>query len=105
MALLGLLGVQDAVRRGNDPLAHSPAGTLRVLRALAGRPQSRGGLRTLRRRLGSCVQDGYVRKAAKSRDRWAAKRGQSPPGRPRITLATATQVLAAAKLRCDFPAL
>jgi hypothetical protein len=104
MALLGLLGVREAVHRGRDPRKLSPAGTLQVLRTLAVRPACRGGLRTLRRMLGGCVQDTYVRHAAKDRVRWAAKRGQSPPGRPAITTATETQVLAAAKLPRPTPA-
>jgi hypothetical protein len=105
MAILGLLGVQDAVRRGGDPLALSPAGVLGVLRELSTRPELRGGIRTLRRKLGPCVKDGYVRKAPKCRVRWAAKKRERPPGAPKITDATEAQVAAAAKLRRKATAL
>lgn len=101
MTLLGLLGVREAVHRGDDPLALSPAGTLRVLRELAARPESRGGLRTLRRKLGGRVRDAYVRKAPKGRERWPAKKRTRPPAPPQLTEATAAQVAAAAKLRCQ----
>ena len=99
MAILGLAGVHDAVRRGDDPLALSPAATLGALRELSARPGLRGGLRTLRRMLGRCVKDPYVRKAAKCRVRWPAKKTERPPGVPRITDATQAQVAAAAEVR------
>lgn len=101
MTLLGMLGVADAIRRGRDPLKLSPAGVLNVLRACVGRPELRGGLRTLRRELGRCVKDAYDRKAPKCRVVWAAKKRDHPPGVPRITDATPTQVEAAARLRSE----
>jgi hypothetical protein len=99
MAVLGLMGVRDAVRRGQDPLALSPAGTLGVLRTLSVRPELRGGICTLRRHLGRCIKDNYARQAAKIRVRWAAKKRAQWPGAPKITDASAAQVAAAAKLR------
>jgi hypothetical protein len=99
MTLLGLMGVQDAIQRGRDPLTLSPAGTLRVLRTLALRPQLRGGLRTLRRMLGACVKDTFKREAPKTRVPWATKKREHPPGLPHITEPTPTQVAAAAQLR------
>lgn len=98
MAVLGLMGVRDAIRRGHDPLALSPAAILGVLRVLSVRPELRGGLRTLRRSLARCVKDRYVRKAAKVRVRWAVKKREHPAGVPRITDATPTQVAAAASV-------
>jgi hypothetical protein len=101
MAILGLVGVQEAVRRGHNPRDLSPAGTLGVLRELSARPELGGGLRTLRRKLGPCVKDRYIRKAAKVRERWPAKKREHPAGVPKITDASAAQVAAAAKLRCS----
>jgi hypothetical protein len=95
MALLGMVGVQDALCRGEDPLRLSPAGMLRVVRELSARPRLHGGIRTLRRLLMSCVKDGYQRKAPKCRQKWPTKKRQKPPGVPRIAQATVTQVAAA----------
>jgi hypothetical protein len=102
MTLLGLLGVQDALRRGRDPLALSPGGVLGVLRELSTRSELHGGIRTLRRKLGRCFKDGYVRKAAKCRVRWASKKRERPAGAPKITDASELQVAAAAVLRCKL---
>ena len=98
MAILGLVGVRDAVCRGRDPLALSPSGTRGALRELAARPELRGGTPTLRRKLGLCVKDTYARKAPKCRVRWATKKRQHPPATPKITDATKAQVMAAAEL-------
>jgi len=99
LALQGMLGVHEAVRRGHDPLRLSPAALLQVWRALAGQPGLRGGRRTLRRRLGPCLKDGYQRKAPKVRKPWPAKKRDHPPGVPKTTVATAAQVAAAPQLK------
>ena len=99
MGLMGLLGVQDAVRRGQDPLALSPGGILGTLRSLACRPHLRGGLRTFRRQLRPCVKDQFERHTAKCRVRWATKKNEHPPTAPKISDATPLQIKTAAALR------
>lgn len=98
MALLGLTGVEDARRRGAPPRALSPGATLNALRTLAQQPQLRGGLGTLRCRLGRCLRDPYLRRAPKVRQRWPHKKHDQPPGLPKITEATEAQVAAAQEL-------
>lgn len=99
MTLLRMLAVQDAIRRGEDPQKISPGAALKVLRELAANPHLAGGLGTLRRHLGHCRKDAYERNAPKRRVVWPAKKRDHPPGLPRITLADATQIAAAAELR------
>jgi len=102
MTLLGMLGVHDAIARGHDPLALSPAQALGALHQLAQQPHLRGGLRTLRARLGHCRKDRYRRHAPKCRVDWPRKKREHPPGAPRISDATAAQVAAAAAIRCHL---
>lgn len=98
MALLGMLSLQEARRRGLDPLAMSPAGVLGALRELASQPQLHGSIRTWRRRLGRCLKDTGPRKAPKCRVKWPAKRQSQPPKPPKILDATPMQIAAAARL-------
>lgn len=102
MTLLGLMGVDQAMRQGRDPLALSPAKTLGALRTLAKQPQLRGGLGTLGRQLGQAFKDDYQRKGPKRPQPWPAKKKQRPPGVPKITDADATQIAAAAALWCKL---
>ncbi len=103
LAVQGMAGVQEAVRRGQDPLRLSPAALLGVWQELARQPQRRGGRRTLRRCLGPCLKDGYTRRAPKVRQPPPAKKRDHPPGLPKITPATAAQVAAAATLKACCP--
>ncbi len=98
MTLLGLLGVSQVIGRGGDPLALSPAQALGTVRQLAQQPHLRGGLRTLRRRLGPCVKDDCQRQAPKVRVAWPAKKREHPPATPIISDASLAQVAAAAAL-------
>lgn len=90
---LGLLGV----RAIGDPRRLSLAATLAAVRAARLRPISD---QALRRRLRRCVLDPYHRTTPKKAWCWPhKKRPPPPPGRPQITIATATQVAAAQRLR------
>lgn len=94
--MLGLLGVRAIAAAGHAPRSLSLAGVLAAVRAARLRPTAD---RTLSRRLGRAVLDGYHRRGRKKAYRWPHKKNPPPPGEPIITAATARQVQAAAQLR------
>lgn len=65
------------------------------------RPVRNGALRRI---LGQCLADRYVRHSAKTRRRWPAKKKDRPPGRPKIHLATTEQIQQAKELEHETTA-
>jgi hypothetical protein len=100
LALLGLWSVQSQMAGERDPRQVSLAVALSYLRVLLHDPAKRIRRRDSRLmvQLAGAVRDGYVRRSAKTSAHWPHKKKQSPPGAPKITPATAQQVLAAKEL-------
>jgi hypothetical protein len=100
LQVLGLLSVEQILARGKDPLSWSVALSVRaVRRAMRDRPaqrKQRGGLLAA---LGEAVQDGYVRRAAKTARDWPHKKNDLPAGPPRIGKASRTEVQRAERIR------
>lgn len=93
LQLLGLLSVEQIIRRGKDPLSWSVAASLRVVR-LAMRDGRARGLRRgeLLRALSRAVKDQYKRRSAKKARNWPHKKKEDPPGAPKFRKANETEV-------------
>lgn len=100
LAVIGLWTVQSQGAAGGTPGRSRLAAALRHLR---------GGLRppaqtcrrsdTLAARLARALRDPYIRRAPKTSGHWPHKKNDPPPGAPKITPASAAQILAAQQLR------
>ena len=95
--VLTLIGAIAIGRAGHAPDRLSLAS---VLAAVRSRVSSASETR-LCRRLRGAVRDGYCRRSSKAAYQRANKKTQSPPGKPKITAATQTQVERAARLRSE----
>lgn len=85
----------EARGRGRRPSEWSAARALRVVRKAMrhrDRPRPAGGLR---RQLRRSVKDAYVRHRAKTARYWPRKKNESPPGLPKIRMATHAERLKA----------
>lgn len=92
-----MLAGASALSAGRTPARRlSVAATLATVRHAMHTPKLRDA--ALRRRLKRCVQDRYRRSGSKSSYRWPNKKNPPPPGEPRITPATRTQIAAARAL-------
>ena len=91
LLLLGLLAVRELIRKGEDPLALSMAAAIRAVRRVNHQPALRQTPAMLRRALGRCVKDVYVRKGKKASREWPRKKECKPPGQPRVRAATPTE--------------
>ncbi|MDP1660727.1 MAG: transposase [Phycisphaerales bacterium] len=90
--VLALMGVRAVTAGGQGPRQMSVAGVLSAVRWSWWRPAKEAALR---RRLRGAVQDGYARKGSKKAWRWPHKKNPPPPGPPRVTTATASEVACA----------
>lgn len=88
LLLLGLLAARELLARGHDPLALSMAAALRAVRRVQHRPELRQSPGALRRVLGRCVKDQYIRTNKKTSRPWPRKKKCKPPGRPAVRPAT-----------------
>ena len=88
LLLLGLLAVRELIRKGEDPLALSMSAAIRAVRRVQHRPDLRQKPAMLRRALGRCVKDRYVRKGKKASREWPRKKECKPPGQPTVRAAT-----------------
>jgi hypothetical protein len=100
MWLLGLMTVAKILARGGDPLRWSAAKARdrvrqSMRRALGRRHQDR----SLVRDLAWATQDSYGRRGSKKARDWPHKKTETPPGNPKIQLATAQQRRAAQRLK------
>jgi hypothetical protein len=87
--MLQLLGGSRMTEAGRSPDCHSPAQTLRVVRAaLSGRRRRR---KSLWMELGLAVKDTYHRTASKNARHFPKKRPQTPPGVPDARMASAVE--------------
>ena len=98
--LLGLMTVAKIVARGGDPLAWSAAQARNrvrqsLRRALGRRHQDRG----LAHDLAWATRDGYVRCGRKKARNWPHKKTETPPGNPKIQVATRQQQRAVQRLK------
>lgn len=88
LLLLGLMSVAQIVGRGRDPLSLSVAGALRVVRQALRGPRYGRGRGNLEARLAQARKDEYARRSSKSAHDWPRKKNETPPGTPRIRMAT-----------------
>lgn len=88
LLLLGLLAVRELMRKGEDPLELSMAAAIRAVRRVNHQPALRQKPAMLRRMLGRCVRDRYVRTGKKASRDWPRKKECKPPGPPRVRDAT-----------------
>ena len=95
LTLIGAVAIRGA---GHAADRLSIAGVLAAVRSRS----STSSERRLGRRLRTAVRDSYHRRCTKSAYRRARKKTQSPPGKPRVTTATAAQVEQAARLRTEI---
>ena len=96
--LLGLMGVDALVSRGRDPAGFSVAAGLRIVRAAmrTSKRWRRGGdLRVLFR---EAIKDTYRRRGSKTARDWPHKKRESPPGAPKIRIATPEETLCAKRI-------
>lgn len=98
MAGLWMLGLMTK-RAAGACAAWSPAGALRVVREALRNPRKRAGSRRLDRLLNDARRDCYVRTGQKAARDWPHKKQESPPGTPKIRMATKAEVVAAARLK------
>ena len=100
LQLLGLLSVEQIIRRGKDPLSWSVASSLRTVRLAMGAPQTqtlgRGGLLGALRR---ALKDEYKRRSSKQARDWPHKKREQPPGAPKLRKANETEVKRAKKIK------
>ena len=96
--MLGLMTQEAMGPRRRPERRWSAAGALRYVRTAmrnARRPRRQGGLR---RQLGRAVQDSYVRTRPKKARHYPRKKTESPAGRPKIRMATRSEIKAAQAL-------
>jgi hypothetical protein len=92
MWLLGLMTVAKIAERGGDPLAWSAAQARnRVRRSMRRALSQRHPDRSLTRDLAWATHDDYVRSGTRKARNWPHKKKETPPGNPKIRLATAKQ--------------
>jgi len=93
LQLLGLLSVDQIIRRRKDPLSWSVAASLRVVRlAMADRKPRRSCRGGLLGALSRAVKDDYKRSRAKKARNWPHKKKEKPPGAPKLRKANSTEV-------------
>ena len=98
--LLGVLSVEQLIRRGNDPLVWSVALARKRLRqAMRRAVAGQRSVVSLLEQLGSAVQDGYQRHGSKKARNWPHKKREKPPGSPKIKVASKAEVRRAKRLR------
>jgi hypothetical protein len=99
LSLLQLWTAQSQMARNRDPRHVSVAAALRHLRtALRDPAKCTGRCDTLPVRLAAAVKDGYLRRGPKHSAHWPHKKNEPPARAPKISPATAGQILAAKSL-------
>jgi hypothetical protein len=97
--VLGMMTVASLVTRQIDPLRWSVAQARRCIRRAMQRAGQPGRRRRLRNELAEAVRDTYVRLRPKKARDWPHKKRESPPGDPKIRLATAQEIQAAQRVK------
>jgi len=93
LQLLGLLSVEQIIRRRRDPLSWSVAASLRVVRlAMADRKPRRSFRGGFSGALSQAVKDDYKRSSTKKARNWPHKKKEKPPGAPKLRKANSTEV-------------
>ena len=90
--IMQLMAVSELIAAGKDPRSCSVAESLRVLRKMMKEPDQRCGRGALGRRLRAAVKDTYVRTSSKKARHWPRKKTEKPPGRPKMRMATKTEI-------------
>lgn len=90
--IMQLMAVSELIAAGKDPRSCSVAESLRVLRKLLKDPDQRCGRGALGRRLRAAVKDTYFRTSSKKARHWPRKKTEKPPGRPKMRMATKTEI-------------
>jgi len=85
---MGLLSVEGRIQNGQDPLAWSPAGSLRIIRQGLRKTTCFRRAGDLRALLAEAVKDGYTRTGSKKARNWPHKKNDKPPGIPKINKAS-----------------
>lgn len=88
--MLQLLGGSRMIESGRPPCCHSPAKTLRVVRAAMSGGRRRRG-KSLGTRLGAAAKDTYKRTSDKAARHYPKRRPQRPPGAPKARMASAIE--------------
>jgi len=100
LQLLGLMSVEQIIRRGKDPLSCSVAASLRVVRlAMADRTPRRSCRGGFLGALSRAVKDDYERSSAKTARNWPHKKKQKSPGAPELRRANGTEIKKAKRIR------
>jgi len=97
--LLGLMSVQEIVRRGKDPLGLSVALALRHVRQALRQDRRSVDGRWLQQGLAAALKDGYRRRGPKKARSWPHKKRERPPGAPKILIAAQEQVMLSQKVK------
>lgn len=105
LQLLGLLSVDQIIRRRKDPLSWSMAASLRVVRlAMEDRKpheSCRGGFLGA---LSRAVKDDYKRSSEKKARNWPHKKREKPPGAPQLRKANDTEIKQAQTIKATIMA-
>jgi hypothetical protein len=101
---LAMMSVRQIVAAGDDPLALSVATALRQVRLAVRHGPRSPKARMLLGTLHAAVKDSYVRKTSKQARDWPHKKKDTPPGLPRILIATQEQLSQAKALYAKIQA-
>lgn len=102
--ILGLMSVSRLTASGRDPAACSPGQALRVVREAMRNIRRRCRRGILAARLRQAVRDSYRRTSGKKARNWPHKKTQTPPGIPKMRMATRQERAAAQTFQPLSPA-
>lgn len=101
LQLLGLLSVEQIIKTGKDPLSWSVALALRAVRRAMQNLKPSKHHHDLFIALSISVKDNYNRKGSKNARNWPHKKTESPPGAPKVRIATKWEVQKAKEIMND----
>lgn len=91
-AMVGLWMLGLMAQQAGAPREWSPAGALRVVRKVLRDPRRRAGSRGLSKMLRAARRDAYTRTGSKTARNWPHKKTESPPGTPKVRMATKQEI-------------
>jgi hypothetical protein len=91
-AMVGLWMLGLMAQEAGAPRQWSPAIALRVVRKVLRDPRRRAGSRGLSKMLRAARRDTYERKGSKTAREWPHKKTESPPGAPKVRMATKQEI-------------
>jgi hypothetical protein len=91
-AMTGLWMLGLMAQQAGAPRAWSPAEALRVIHRVLRDPRRRAGSRGLSTLLRAARRDAYARTGSKTARNWPHKKTESPPGTPKVRMATKQEI-------------